>query len=284
MNYSVEEVRCKMDLWEVVDEKTGRLSIPSTGYGIGATERCCEVPFVLSNVFKLAEKTAVLDVGMTLSDPSFFSSYLKLLHERSACFHALDILELKAQRFNDLPLHLAEYLKQMVFHKGDVRTVAFPVQFDMITCVSTIEHVGFDIVGVNQSGEAILDRLYQEKLWNQESYNSWQQDFVAVKQMSSWLKPGGCLALTVPFGKGYIASIRDSLGLNANFIHYDWERWQKLIACSGLKVAENRVFSNVMGTQKSWQEVDPSDVTNVMFDIEQSCARAVACVTLVRDF
>ena len=70
--------------------------------------------------------------------------------------------------------------------RGDLMSAPFPLgSFDVITCISTIEHIGLDVYG--QGPDPFGDE-------------------VAMRHLRRLLRPGGRLLLTAPFGRGAVSA------------------------------------------------------------------------------
>ncbi len=123
-----------------------------------ATDRIVEDPWAAS---KVRPGERVLDVG------SATSRYLHELPPQCSIF-ALDLRPTRPQDgINVL--------------RGDLtRAPLRPQSFDVITCISTIEHVGLDVYG--QGPDEFGDEL-------------------AMRHMRGLLRPGGRLLLSAPYGR-----------------------------------------------------------------------------------
>ena len=141
------------------------------GYGRGMDERCVEYPWLLAHL--PGGDARVLDAGSTLN-------------------HAL-LLDLPGVA--DKRLHIVTlapepdcfWKKRVSYVFEDLRELPFKDEFyDVVICVSTLEHVGCDnsfYTGALPSAEHRLD------------------DFtIAGQELARVLKPGGLFLLTVPFG------------------------------------------------------------------------------------
>lgn len=141
------------------------------------TDRVVEVPWVVS---KVRDGESVLDVG------SATSRYLEQLASRCRV-HAIDLRPTRPQRSVEIV-------------RGDLMRAPFrPGSFDVITCVSTIEHAGCDIYGQgpDEFGDEVL-----------------------MRHMRALLRPGGRLLLTAPYGRRSV---------NAWFRVYDRVSLRRLI-------------------------------------------------------
>ena len=143
---------------------TGAIDYPSTEhFDTVVTDRVIEEPWVVS---KVRPGERLLDVG------SATSRYLREL-PTSCRVCAIDLRPTRAQ-------------PGVTVLRGDLFCAPFrPGSFDVITCVSTIEHVGLDVYdqGPDEFG-----------------------DEVAMRHLRHLLRPGGRLLLTAPFGRPVVSA------------------------------------------------------------------------------
>jgi SAM-dependent methyltransferase len=142
------------------------------GYGIGVDERCVEYPWLFVHLPTTAK--TVLDAGSVLNfdyllDHHYFTDrqlHIVTLAPEEQCFWEKGISYL----FTDLrylPLREAYY--------------------DVIVCLSTLEHVGLD------------NRQYTQSQHHTEVSSG---DYkLAIQELRRVLKPGGILLMSVPFGR-----------------------------------------------------------------------------------
>jgi hypothetical protein len=101
------------------------------------------------------------------------------------------------------------------FIKGDIADLNLPYEsFDVITCVSTIEHIGLGRYGDIEDPEG---------------------DIKAAEEPKKYLKPNGLLILTVPFGKPTVVFPAHRI--------YNRSRLQKII--SGFRVVDEKFFGPI---------------------------------------
>ncbi len=135
------------------------------------TERSIEVPFVISSVTSLAESGAsVLDVG---------------------CSESLIPFELASIGYDVTGIDLREY----PLHHPNLTTVATPLEdwdtdeaFDVVVCLSSIEHFGLGTYGEEVSTERL--------------------DHTAMQLLLKMIKPSGLLVMTIPFGETDVTPVQ----------------------------------------------------------------------------
>jgi SAM-dependent methyltransferase len=150
----------------------------------GNCERQVEVPFLFDSLPEPPAK--VLDVGCC------YSSILDELGRLGFENWGLDMINCCAGFGR--------------FVHGDARAMTFQDnEFDVATCMSTIEHIG--LVRTPYNTDKIEDP---------------DGDFKAMKEMIRVVKPGGLIILTIPYGKG-------SEQMQTWIKFYDKERVNKLI-------------------------------------------------------
>ncbi|MDQ5893182.1 MAG: hypothetical protein QG640_193 [Patescibacteria group bacterium] len=150
--------------------KTGK-ALPEK-YCFGLDERVIEFPWLISQMPD--RPIDILDAGSTLN------------HEI-----ILDHPVFKNKKItiaNIVPEHNCFYNRGISYILSDIRKMPFKGDlFDMITCISTLEHVGMDNTIIYSK-----ENKYQEN-------NKWLY-MEAVEELMRVLKSGGKLLITVPFG------------------------------------------------------------------------------------
>ena len=183
----------------------------TAGYSTaGMTERVVEIPWTLS---RYAGEHRVLDVGSS----NAVAPYLAYLT-------GLNIPELHGVDLSPASID------GMVMTQADVRQMPYEdSSFDLITCVSTLEHIGRD-----NSSYGIASDLET------------QGDVKTLLEFQRVLKAGGQLLITVPFG---IRRYYDW------FKQYDLNAWHELVDQSAFKTLELAFFA--YGTS-GWTACDPA--------------------------
>lgn len=218
-----------------------RLELPSP-YGRGMPERAVEL--LLARLL-YRPNLRVMDVGYA----NAMACHLRMLEtlEPPANLTGLDIAE---------PVYDARrYYARAV--RASVIDVPLPDEsFDLIWCISTLEHVGMDntnyVEGAGDKG---------------------QSPVAAVKEMIRLLAPGGRLLVTVPFGRF------EDLGWMLN---YDSSHLQTLLdAAPPCATAKTWYFRHTFGG--GWTLANPDELRYVgYYDQANGGAGAMAAVVFTR--
>lgn len=152
-------------------------------YGEVLTERIVEYPLAFANLdLKPSTRTKILDIGC------YYSNFPISLASMGFSVTGVDLMDYELTHPN------------FKFIKGDMVSVALPKNsYDLVTCISTLEHIGLDVYG---------------------NENDLTADKKVMQRVHSILKKNGRFILTVPFGKEYInPSFRsyNSAGIKALF-------------------------------------------------------------------
>ena len=140
-------------------------------YGFSLDERVIEYPWVLSRISGTPSEN-LLDVGSTLNYKVIFN--LEALRDKK-----ITILNLTSEESR---------FRRISYVVGDMRNLPFDNNsFDLIACISTLEHVGLD------------NTRYTS---NTENLEARPRDFEkAVGELKRVAKPSAKVFITVPFGK-----------------------------------------------------------------------------------
>jgi len=197
------------------------------------TERAVEIPWALSRYNGGAR---ILEVGCSFAyeNPEYVAG-LKALGAQE--LHGIDISSVPAPDF--------------IKRTADIRDSGYPAEFfDMIFCISTLEHVGRDNV-----------RHYQPE---KELSATSEPDREALMEMLRILKPDGTLVVTVPFGK-----FED----HGWFINYDAKNIERIF--HGVPFAEELYFAF---TEGGWVPCAPEALAEAGYQSNHAPAAAgVAC-------
>jgi SAM-dependent methyltransferase len=176
----------------------------------GMTERVVEIPWVLSRIHA---EPRVLDVGSTWALPV----YLDGLRARGLSgLYGVDLV--------------AKAVPGVQMAQGDVRALPYASgTFDLILCISTLEHIGLDVSG-----------------YGGQAQNEVAGDVLAMREMGRVLAPDGRLLITVPFGR------REQLHW---LRQYDQPAWDELLAQTNLETSEAAYYK--YGDVRGWRRTYP---------------------------
>ncbi|MCX6380022.1 MAG: class I SAM-dependent methyltransferase [Armatimonadetes bacterium] len=215
--------------------------------GFGTTERFVEVPWCLH---RRGDAHRVLDIGYANADNTYLQSLANLQVPE---LYGLDIAPVKHITVT-LPDGSIRPLLTPV--QGDVRETSFPDNFfDLIYCISTIEHIGMDNTGYRPATQDNASTC---------------GDFEAIRELCRIVKPGGRLLVTVPFGK-----YQD----HGWFQQYDMNRLMRLVTSTDFQISETHFFAYRNG----WKECYPYDLKDVGYQSNSAVnAAGLACVELCK--
>ena len=141
-------------------------------------ERIVEIPWIMKNLANI-ENYNIMDGGCTLN----FNYLIKKIIQKN---NNLTFINIHPER-NFFRSKLVKYRKQ------DITKINFKQNtFDAVTCLSVIEHVGFDNSMYDYTNGV------KKKQLNQNLYKK------GILELKRVLKPGRWLYLTFPFGKKMI--------------------------------------------------------------------------------
>ncbi|MFM2330937.1 MAG: hypothetical protein RLZZ26_444 [Candidatus Parcubacteria bacterium] len=204
---------------------------------------------------------SILDIGFSLASLEYLGMLLAL-KEQNIAVAGVDIINPQKVQTRYPNEWLASILEVPVT-VGDVRTLLLPENmYDVVTCVSTIEHIGYDAPSSSVKASAFeRPQTKEEVVTNRDP----QVEADVLKSFHRALKTGGRALITVPMGRGGPVILRDSLGLYCVEWEYETKSWLRLRQAEGFIVEEELFFKN---TPSGWAQVlrpeDLSDVTEEM--------------------
>jgi SAM-dependent methyltransferase len=213
--------------------------LPYQGFGIDRDERVIEIPWALS---LYSNEQVVLEIGVANITKEYENALIQLPIKE---LHGIDITEKNTE---NEPIN-----KKFIFTKADIRKTPYKSNyFDLIFCISTIEHIGRDN-DIYLKGESTLSN---------------NADFETIIELTRILKKGGRLIITVPFGKYH------NYGW---FIHYDDKRLVQLIKKSELKI----IYVSYYKYNQGWHECKKEDLANTLYkDNSSPAAGGLSCICL----
>lgn len=198
----------------------------------GTSERVVELPWVVEHI---PPRGRLLDVGYAWAS----WVYLKqLLARPDLDVHGVDLAD--------------RWLGKMHRSIADARYLPYRDDvFDVITCVSTVEHVGRDNERYGVPGP-----------------RDPRGDDAALREFHRVLVPKGVALVTVPMGKA------EDHGW---FLQYDQASWTSLVHEAGLTTIEEQAF--LLGDD-GWIAVDVGELDGVRYGEGCPGARGVLCTAL----
>ena len=194
-------------------------------------ERVIELPWVLSRL----RPGRALEVGYAFAEPPYLAALLR------AGFAELTGVDLAAA---DVP--------GMATVQADVRDLPFEGgSFDLVLCVSTLEHVGADNTGYGLEAEADAG-----------------SQLTALRELRRVLAADGRLLITVPCGEP---------GDYGWFRQDDVRGWTRLFARAGFFVEEQEAYE--LGGE-GWRTAPELDPAGVRYGERGPAASAVLCAEL----
>lgn len=213
--------------------------------GFGTTERFVEIPWCLN---RRGGANRVLDIGYANADNSYLQGLANLQIPELYGFDLAPVKHISVT----LPDGSVKPLLTPV--QGDIRQTSFSDNFfDLIYCISTIEHIGMDNTGYRPASQ---------------DTRSTCGDFETFKELCRIAKVGGRLLLTVPFGK---------YQNHGWFQQYDMDRLMRLCTSTDFEIVEAHFF----GYQNGWNEVHAYTLKDVGYQSNGAVnAAGLACIEL----
>jgi SAM-dependent methyltransferase len=223
----------------------------------GLAERVVEYPWVLWHLARLGggQGKHLVDVGCVLNH-ACVSDYVR---------RAVDMVW-----FMNPAVERLAYTDRVAYVVGDVRNHRLPsdLKFDLVTCLSTIEHVGMDTKRYGgPGGEVNIDVERPEK-----------NAFPLMGRLFDLLRPGGLMLLSVPFGPfEYVYD--DGAELPAFYI-FDADRLDALLEAipDGHRVERQLIAKVVPGV--GWMETSRDDTSILPYAKDCAAAGGVALVEI----
>ncbi|MFI5250785.1 MAG: hypothetical protein ACHQQQ_00010 [Bacteroidota bacterium] len=219
-------------------ENIVQFTLPYQPYAFKDTERAIEIPWGLSC---LRSDEVVLDVGYAYAEPRYINEITNLPLKD---LYGYDIVVNEG---------ISPKIKK---YQGDLRKIeCFSDSFfDSILCISTIEHVGFN-----------NDVYFKEDKF----IKSYDDDLIAIVELTKILKSHGKLIITVPFGKRVDYEW---------FIQYDSNRLHRLINRSSCYVHQLDFF---IYENHGWSLCKEIDLADIEYKSNEAPAAAgLACLLL----
>lgn len=237
----------------------------------GHSERIIEVPWAARY---LADAKTILDIGFAMSSFDWLGLLLAAQARSDTSLQAADIVKPKrvASRYPD---PWREQVLSVPVTIGDIRNCELPLgHFDLVTCISTIEHIGFDEASIDDPNSAFKRGKTPAEIAANRDPNTNRDVLDAFHRV---LQDNGRAMISVPMGRGGPTLLKDSLGLYTRQWEYDQESWNELISHPGFKIIEQQFFA--LGTDDCWQQVaSPTDLADLSSELQP---HASGCAVLI---
>lgn len=244
----------------------------------GFSERIIEVPWAaqwFAKILQDQEKPKhLLDIGLTMSSLDWLGLLLELKRANSIKIQAVDIVQPERVK-SRYPEEWLNDIFNIPISTNDVRLwKPEPEAYDIVSCISTIEHIGFDEASEDDPATAFKRGKTIEDVVANRSPNV-NADVMSVFERS--LKSGGYVLMTTPMGRGGATLLKDSLGLYTRQWEYEQDSWDDLVQQPGFKLIEQRFFK--FDSDKIWREVaSPRELSNQSSELK---AHAHGCALVV---
>ena len=244
---------------------------PITGASTASwSERCVEVPWVAGH---LTNAKRLLDVGFSMAPPEWMGVLLAV-QDRQTDLTGIDIVDPQRVRTR----YPAEYVDQVLATPVRVESIldAEPTDgtFDTITCVSTLEHIGFDVATPPDTTDTAYVRAQRAE--DAVATRDPQTDQAFLDAAARLLSAGGSLLLSGPAGKGEAILHQDSLGLFTYQFEYGPQDWAAVTSDERFELTGQSFFRH--DQTHGWQEVSSfeqlTDQSSAMRSFATACALA----------
>ncbi len=216
------------------------------------SERVIEVPW-LSQKLKLYRPKKLLDIGISLCDQGLMNIYFSsALNEVDMTF--IDIID-SSKLIDRVPEEWQEKFLTLNQIEADFLDYNFDSKFDAISCISTLEHFGFDSPNLDETKrKGVFDR--SDSPYELISRRDTEIDINFLNSCHSNLSENGILFLTLPVGAGGEIQYKDSMGLYAKSYEFNSKALETLLSSSLFSVIDEKYFKH--DALQGWTKVGSS--------------------------
>jgi hypothetical protein len=238
------------------------------------SERCVEVPWAAAH---LHTPGRLLDVGYSMSPPEWLGVLLAA-RSRGSDLVGIDIIDPERVR-NRYPSGMVNQVFEVPVRIESVLD-AQPdgEQFDTMTCISTLEHIGFDFASSPEVKDSAFARATSAEAANTERDS--ETDHLFLETAARLLRLGGSLLVSVPAGRGGPILHQDSLGFFTHQFEYNPNDWAALVSDPRFTIESESYFR--LDSQLGWQEVANCEALADQTSVLKPFATGCAMVHLIR--
>lgn len=238
------------------------------------SSRVVEVPWCAASLGRL-RPNRLLDVGFSLASIDYLGLLLGFAKKDGTTLCAVDIVKPERVR-SRYPEEWWSTIASLDVRQADIRSSpAFDQPFDAITCVSVIEHIGFDKASNEDPASAFI-RPQNQNAVNTKRPSNVDKD--VMNAMTGLLVPEGRLIISVPMGKGGPVILKDSLGYYCAQWEYSPQDWDDLIGNSHF-ILEEALFYGV-DSDLMWRRYDSATDLAHLEAVQLSHSRGVGMAVL----
>ena len=235
---------------------------------VGWSERCVEVPWISGY---LGTSKKLLDIGWSMSPPEWLGVLLAA-QEMGVSLTGIDIIDPHrvASRF---PPDIRDAVPAVPVRVEDFLTAEVESdRFDTITCLSTLEHIGFDVASSPDDQTSAFVRAKSPEDASSERSPSVDREFMDAS--ARFLDSGGRLLLSVPAGQGQPILHQDSLGLFTYQYENDETSWNVITQDSRFTIRNEAYYrySSDMGWNPVSSFAELTDQTSALQPFATGCA------------
>jgi SAM-dependent methyltransferase len=184
-------------------------------------ERVVEIPWVIESL--KGKKGKLLDVGCSLNH-DYIINHLNN-------FNKIHFLNLYREKNNFSNKAITYRIENICYNSYSSN------YFDAITCISTLEHIGYD-----------------NSMYNLNNYNFDKRKtnfFLAIKEIKRILKPGGYFFFSLPFGK------------SMNFKNLHQFNYNEILNLKKYFLPKKFIFKIFKYKNFSWKEVSKNNCSDI---------------------
>jgi SAM-dependent methyltransferase len=266
MSISKEHLEILELSYRVMD---GSAILPKHDFGKGFSERAIEVPWAAKHLVECEE---ILDIGFAFASPDYMGMLLKLIEKYGKKITGSDIID-PSNIKKRYPKKWLRKILAVPIVIGDVIQMKFEENYDAVSCISTIEHIGFD-----EKSETIENSSFERNV-NKEKVNLNRHpdtNYRVLNSLHKALKPNGKLLISVPMGKGGGVLLKDSLNLYCSQWEYEEKSWKEITTNNLFDLKEENFYIN---TINGWNEVStPNDLKMVSNELKPHAEGCAMCI------